>query len=82
MANFPTLTFSNVKHKVATGVNNGTILTKDEEILVTFNNGVGNNYRVSYNSPFNQITGTAKSNKSLSRFEIRVTPIESPDYGP
>ena len=82
MANFPTLTFSNVKHKVANGVNNGTILTKDEEILVTFNNGVGNNYRVSYNSPFNQITGTAKSNKSLSRFEIRVTPIESQDYGP
>ena len=82
MANFPTLTFSNVKHKVANGVNNGKILTKDEEILVTFNNGVGNNYRVSYNSPFNQITGTVKSNKSLSRFEIRVTPIESPDYGP
>ena len=45
MANFPTLTFSNVKHKVANGVNNGTILTKDEEILVTFNNGAGNNYR-------------------------------------
>ena len=82
MANFPTLTFSNVKHKVANGVNNGTILTKDEEILVTFNNGVGNNYRVSYNSPFNQITGTATANKSLSRFEIRVTPIESQDYGP
>ena len=82
MANFPTLTFSNVKHKVANRVNNGKILTKDEEILVTFNNGVGNNYRVSYNSPFNQITGTATSNKSLSRFEIRVTPIESQDYGP
>lgn len=46
---------------------------------VTITSG-SHNMKVSYQPPFNKITGTFKStNTSLQRFEIRVTPIDS-DY--
>ncbi len=84
MANFPTIAYTNLKHKVSNGVSGGTIQTKDEAIAVAFNNGVGttSTYKASFNSPHNQITGTLKSNKDLTKWEARVTPIETEDYGP
>ena len=41
MANFPTITYKNLKHKVSDGISNGVIQTKDEAITVVFNNGIG-----------------------------------------
>ena len=90
MANYPTITYSNVKHKVDLGsdapassrIVDGVIQVKDEDITPIFNNGSGTSYRASYNSPYNQITGNYTPNKALSRFEIRVNPVEIADYGP
>ena len=84
MANFPTITYKNLKHKVSDGISNGAIQTKDEAITVVFNNGIGiaSTYKVSFNSPHNQITGTLNSNKELTKWEARVTPAEVDDYGP
>lgn len=90
MANFPTITYSNVKHKVDLGssapasskIVSGAIQVKDEDITIVFNGGNGNSYRASYNAPYNQVTGTFTANKELNRFEIRATPVETADYGP
>lgn len=84
MANFPTITYTNLKHKVSNGISDGVIQTKDEAINIVFNNGIGttSTYRVSFNSPHNQITGTLNSNKDLTKWEVRVTPAEVNDYGP
>ena len=84
MANFPTITYKNLKHKVSDGISDGVIQTKDEAITVVFNNGIGvtSTYKVSFNSPHNQITGTLNSNKELTKWEARVTPAEVNDYGP
>ena len=69
MANFPTITYTNLKHKVSDGISDGVIQTKDEAITVVFNNGIGvtSTYKVSFNSPHNQITGTLNSNKELTK---------------
>ena len=69
MANFPTITYKNLKHKVSDGISNGVIQTKDEAITVVFNNGVGttSTYRASFKSPHNQITGLLHSNKELTK---------------
>ena len=64
MANFPTITYTNLKHKVSNGISDGVIQTKDEAINIVFNNGIG---KASFNSPHNQITGTLKSNKELTK---------------
>lgn len=84
MANSPLLTFSNIKHTVVDSLVNGEITYKDEAISILFNTGEGGNthYLCSYVSPFNTITGNFVSNKSLARFEVRVNPIESTEYGP
>lgn len=84
MANFPTITYKNLKHKIISGVSGGVIQTADEVITVVFNNGIGttSTYKVSFNSPHNQITGTLNSNKELTKWEARVTPAEVDDYGP
>ena len=84
MANFPTITYKNLKHKIITGVSGGVIQTADEDIAVVFNNGIGttSTYKVSFNSPHNQITGTFNSNKELTKWEARITPAEVDDYGP
>lgn len=84
MAQAPTITYSDVKHKVDNGISAGVIQVKNENITPVFNHGTGNNtvYRVSYISPYNQITGKYTSNKALQRFEIRVNPAETADYGP
>ena len=84
MANFPTITYKNLKHKIISGVSDGIIQTADEAITVVFNNGIGttSTYKVSFNSPHNQITGTLNSNKELTKWEARVTPAEVNDYGP
>ena len=84
MANFPTITYTNLKHKVSNGISGGVIQTKDEAITVVFNNGIGttSTYKASFNSPHNQITGTLNSNKELTKWEARVTPVEVDDYGP
>ena len=84
MANFPTITYTNLKHKVSNGVSSGVIQTKDEAITVVFNNGTGttSTYKASFNSPHNQITGTLNSNKELTKWEAHVTPVEVDDYGP
>ena len=84
MANFPTITYTNLKHKVDNGIIDGVIQTKDEDITVVFNNGVGttSTYRASFKSPHNQITGILNSNKELTKWEARVTPAEIDDYGP
>ncbi len=69
MANFPTITYTNLKHKVSNGISGGVIQTKDEAINIVFNNGIGitSAYKASFNSPHNQITGTLKSNKELTK---------------
>ena len=84
MANFPTITYTNLKHKVDNGVSGGVVQSKDEAITLVFNNGIGttNKYKASFNSPHNQITGTLSSNKELSKWQVRVTPIEVDDFGP
>ena len=82
MASFPTITFSEVKHKVHNGYSNGAITYRDEDITPVFNHGTGSTYRASYNAPFNSITGKYRSNIALSRFEIRVNRVEDSDYGP
>ena len=84
MANFPTITYTNLKHKVDNGISGGVIQSKDEAITLVFNNGIGtaNKYRASFNSPHNQITGTLNSNRELSKWQVRVTPIEVDDFGP
>jgi len=82
MAEFPTITYSNVKHKVDNGISAGAITYRDEDITPVFNNGSGTAYKASYNSPFNSITGSFTSNRGLSRFEIRVNPVETEDFGP
>jgi len=84
MATRPTITYSNVKHKVIGGVSGGNFTYNDEDISVLFNGGVGGStsYKVSCNSPFNQITGQFTSSIALTRFEIRVNPIEEEEYGP
>ncbi len=78
MAKFPTITYTNLKHKVSNGISSGVIQTKDEAITVVFNNGIGTTsaYKASFNSPHNQITGTLNSNKELTKWEARVTPVE------
>lgn len=83
MAAFPTITYSNIKHKVDGGLVNNEITYQDETISTSFNNGEGATaYKVSYNPPFNSITGNFTPNRELSRFEIRVNPIETNDFGP
>ena len=84
MASFPTITYSNIKHKIDAGLVNGIITYQDETITPVFNNGTGSSavYKASYNSPFNSITGTFTPNRELSRFEVRVNPIETNDFGP
>lgn len=84
MAYFPTITYTNLKHKVADGLSSGDIKTKDEAITIVFNNGIGttNKYKVSLNSPFNQITGTLSSDRELTKWVANVTPVEVDDYGP
>lgn len=84
MAQFPTITYSNVKHKVDNGLSGGVVQVKDETITPVFNTTAGDmtTYRVSCVSPYNQITGNFTSNRALTRFEIRVNPIETTDYGP
>ena len=69
MANFPTITYTNLKHKVSNGISSGVIQTKDESITVVFNNGIGttSTYKASFNPPHNQITGTLNSNKELTK---------------
>ena len=84
MAQFPTITYSNVKHKVDNGLSGGVVQVKDETITPVFNTTTGTMtaYRVSCVSPYNQITGNFTSNRALTRFEIRVNPIETTNYGP
>ena len=83
MAQFPNVTYSNVKHKVHNGYNNGEILYRDEDITILFNNSnVNMTYKASYNAPYNQVSGQFTSDISIARFEIRVTPVEDADYGP
>ena len=69
MANFPTITYKNLKHKIISGVSGGIIQTADEAITVVFNNGIGttSTYKASFNYPHNQITGTLNSNKDLTK---------------
>ncbi len=84
MATFPTMTYSNITHKVHNGLSNGAVVYRDEQIAVNFSRTVDNltPYKISYHSPYNEITGMATANISVSRFEIRVTPVEEQNYGP
>ena len=84
MADYPSVTYTNLKHKVANGVSGGVVQVKDETINVVFACDIGllQNYRASYNSPYNEITGTLNSDRELSKFEVRVTPVEVNEYGP
>jgi len=84
MAQAPTITYTDVKHKIDNGLSAGVVQVKDEVITPIFNGGAGNNtvYKVSYVAPYNQITGKYTPNKALQRFEIRVNPAEEADYGP
>ena len=82
MAHIPTITYTNVTHKIDDGVSAGVFSYQDEDITIAFNEGSGTLYRASYNSPFNQITGSFTPNMALARFEIRVNPVEAADYGP
>lgn len=84
MAQSPTVTYSNLKHKVSDGIEAGVFKYKDEAITATFSRGIAelSSYLVSFNAPYNEITGTLTSNMELAAFEVRVTPIESTSYGP
>ena len=83
MASFPTITYSNIIHKIDAGLVEGVITYQDENITPIFNNGAGSTvYMASYNFPFNSITGNFTPNRELSRFEIRVNPIEVNNFGP
>jgi len=79
MANFPTVTYSDLKHKVNGGYVNNAITYQDEAIAVSFNNALGGNtnFKVSYNAPYNKIYGKLTSNLRLLRFEARVSTIEN-----
>lgn len=88
MANFPVVTYSNIKHKVNGTVANGVFTYLDEDITPSFNNGLGGNtnFKVSYNAPYNKITGNLVANMRLLKFEVRVNTIENAttkhEYGP
>ena len=76
--------YSDIKHKVLGNFSNGTFSYVDEDITALFNDAVGEStsYKVSPNDPYNKVTGKFTPQIPISRFEIRVNPIEDTNYGP
>jgi len=90
MASYPTITYSNVKHKVDNGLSSGVIQTVDEDItayiryLRTIPTQL-KSFKLSAVAPFNQITGTLTSDKNLTRWEVRAilySAANPSNYGP
>jgi len=84
MASYPLVTYTNLKHKVITGLSNGSLVIGDESITPVFSKTTENilPFKVSFVSPYNQITGTFTANRALNAFEVRISPAEETSYGP